>query len=48
MSAHISLNLRSELRKRDKKSFSRNQFDKLYKTRDVMLDSFKHMALKLL
>ena len=55
MSAQVLLNLLNELGKRDKKrglpsilSLFRNEFNKLNKTRGRMLDSFYHMALRLL
>ena len=51
MSAHVLLNLLSELRKRDKMrglpsilSFFRNEFNKFNNTRARMLDSIYHMT----
>ena len=55
MSAHVLLNLSTELEKRDKMrgfpsvlSLFHNEFNKLNNTRERMLDSFYHMPLKLL
>ena len=55
MSAHVLLNLLNELRKRDKMrglpsilSLFRNESNKFNNTRARMLDSFYHMALRLL
>ena len=55
MSAHVLLNLLNELGKRDKMrglpsilSLFRNEFNKFNNTRARMLDSFYHMALRLL
>ena len=55
MSAHVLLNLLNELGKRDKMRglpsilfLFRNEFNKFNKTRARMLDSFYHMALRLL
>ena len=55
MSAHVSLNLSNELRKRDKMwglpsilSLFRNKFNKFNNMGEQMLDSIYHMTLKLL
>ena len=55
MSAHVLLNLLTELGKRDKMrglpnilSFFRNELNKFNNTRARMLDSIYHMALRLL
>ena len=55
MSAHVLLNLLSELGKRDKMrglssilSHFRNEFNKFNNTRARMLDSIYHMTLRLL
>ena len=55
MSAHVSLNLLNELRKRDKMlgkpcilSLFLNSFNKFNKTRLGMLDFIHHMTLRLL
>ena len=55
MSAHVLLNLLSELRKRDKMRglssilfLFHNKFNKFNNTRARMLDSIYHMTLRLL
>ena len=55
MSAHVLLNLLNELGKRDKMqglpiilSLLRKELNKFNKTRARMLDSFYHIALRLL
>ena len=55
MSAFVLLNLLNELRKRDKMrgltrilSLFRNEFDKFNNTRARMLESYYHVALRLL